>query len=161
TADGTAFAYDPDSNTGDYFPMNAILRFPAWETNKTFNLFVLNNHGFTGDRTFWISLTNASAGALAYPATAAVTIIEDDPFGSTLSVTSNQVPASIGTDFGALQVMVWPAEAYGQWRLAGELFWRDSGEVVSGLVPSDYVVQFSSVANFNYLPDQVVYVFAG
>jgi len=80
TADGTAVAYDSNSATGDYDALSSTqLRFPEGETNKSFNVGIINDQLFTGDRTFWVALTNATgAGKLAYPATAAITIVDDD-----------------------------------------------------------------------------------
>jgi len=161
TADGTALAYDYDADSGDYIPVETTLNFPAGETNKSFDVFILNDHVFTGDRTFWIALSNSEGGLLAYPATASITIMEDDPFGPTGSFTATNLPTLLDTNFGNLQIFVGPAEASGQWRLVGELFWRDSGELVGGLIPTNYAIEFKSVANYDYLFGVTLLVTAG
>src|SRR5439155_25176987 len=154
---------DLDSNTGDYRPASGTLTFPDWETNKSFTVSLIREQGFRGDRTFWITLANATGGArLAYPATAAVTIIEADPFGPTQSSPTNRPPADLVlTNLGALQVYLEPARAIGQWRLAGELFWRSSGEVAIGLLQNNYVIEFKSLANYYEVPDFIAPVLAG
>jgi len=167
TYDGTAVAYDPDSDSGDYLPAGGTLTFPVGETNKSFVVSFVNDDVFTGDRTFWITLTNATGGGrLAYPATGAITIIEDDPFGSVASSTTNQLPESLAlTNVGSLQVYLEylppAAQGQGQWRLAGELFWRDSGALVSGLIPTNYVVEFKSIPNYYDLLDLSLSVAGG
>ena len=161
TSDGTALAYDPDSDSGDYIPASGTLTFPAGETNKSFIVSIINDDVFKGDRTFWIALTNVTGGGqLAYPARAAITIIEDDPFGSVGSFTTNQLPASVA-NLGALQVYLEPTNAYGQWRLAGDFFWKSSGDVVSGLAQDNYLIEFKSVTNYYDLPDLIVRVAPG
>src|SRR5206468_8882462 len=155
--------YDQDTDTGDYGSSIGALSFPDGEAEKSFSIPLLNDQVFTGDRIFWISLTNATGGArLAYPATAAITIIEDDPFGPTESYPTNRPPADLAlTNIGALQVNLEPARAFGQWRLAGELFWRSSGEMLAGLPQNNYVIEFKSLTNYYDLPDFIAPVIAG
>src|SRR5262249_20692946 len=120
TSDGTALAYDFDSDSGDYFPLEARLNFLDGEMNKSFLVSFINDSVFTGDRTFWINLSDVSTNAqLAYPATAAITIIEDDPFGRRGSLTTNELPSVLATNFGGLQIFLDPTNA--QWRITGEL----------------------------------------
>jgi Calx-beta domain/Domain of unknown function (DUF5122) beta-propeller len=161
TADGTAVAYDLDSDTGDYSPVSTPLNFPDWETNKSFNVGIINDEIFTSDRTFWIALTNETGGGkLAYPATAAITILEDDRFGAAASVTTNQLPAPLPpTSPGALQVFMRPT--YGEWRLAGEISWRNSGATADGVVPAIYTVESKPISSYYDLEDITVLVSAG
>jgi hypothetical protein len=60
-----------------------------------------------------------------------------------------------------LQVYLVPAAAFGQWRSAGELFWRNSGELVGGLPADNYIVEIKSVTDYYDLPGLQVSVLAG
>jgi sugar lactone lactonase YvrE len=51
---------------------------------------------------------------------------------------------------GSLQVSLLPASANGQWQFPWDQFWRNSGDVVSNLVPGNYPIVFADVPN--YLP---------
>jgi hypothetical protein len=67
--------------------------------------------------------------------------------GGALSVTIE--PASVATAAG---------DARGQWRLAGETAWRDSGAVVEGLFAGPYEVEFKTVEGRETPPQQTVNV---
>jgi sugar lactone lactonase YvrE len=53
---------------------------------------------------------------------------------------------------GQLVVTLLPPEASGQWRLAWDQFWRNSGDVVSNLVPGNYAVIFRDVPGYLAYP---------
>lgn len=151
TADALAVSYDYDSDSGDYYAINpsATLSFPSWPTNKSFLVFINDDAEFEGEESFWLMLTNATGGArLAYPATASVVIIDDEPFGETKSFTTSRPPDQPpGPELrGGLQVNLEPS--FGQWRLAGELDWRNSGQVVSNLEATIYEMEFKPLTNY-------------
>jgi hypothetical protein len=150
TGEGTALKYDFSTELGDYEEKSVILNFLVNETSKSVPIGLNNDAEYVGDRTFWVYLTNLSVGAqLAYPAKAAVTILEDDPFGPPGSVTSNSLPATLPQTYatGGLQVDLLPS-GIGQWRLAGEVAWRNSGGVVSNLAAGLHTVEFKALPDY-------------
>src|SRR6185503_4027561 len=118
TADALAVAYDLDTDTGDYYSIGtSTLSFPSGPASKSFLVFVNNDSQYEGDESFWVMLTNATAGAqIAYPSAALVLILDDEPFGPTESFTTNHIPEQISSSDmrGGLQVTLQPS--FGQWR---------------------------------------------
>ncbi|HOX58468.1 MAG TPA: choice-of-anchor Q domain-containing protein [Candidatus Paceibacterota bacterium] len=53
---------------------------------------------------------------------------------------------------GQLVVKLLPAEAKGQWRFGWDQFWRNTGDVVSNLVPGNYPVVFRDVPGYLAYP---------
>ena len=77
TTNGTAIAGSA------YTATSGTLTFPAGATSATFTVPILDNTVFGGDRTFQVTLSSPGGGAtLATPATASVTIQENDTPGS-------------------------------------------------------------------------------
>ncbi|PYS36518.1 MAG: hypothetical protein DMF75_00790 [Acidobacteria bacterium] len=66
------------SSRCDYISALGTLKFAAGETSKTISVLIINDSYLEGPETFNISLTNPSGASLGSPATAAVTIIDND-----------------------------------------------------------------------------------
>ncbi len=125
------------------------LDFAAGETEKTIVVPIANDVQFTGDRNFRIALAATAPGVAGRRSTAEIRIVENDLIaGRTGSVLDATAPQPGATPSGAFRVTLSPPAASGQWRLAGEFLWHDSGETVTGLVPGAYTVEFRKVLNF-------------
>ncbi len=73
TADDTALAGD------DYTAASGTLDFAEGEMSRSFNVTILDDSVYEGDEDFTVTLSNVQGGAsLGTPATAAVTLLEDD-----------------------------------------------------------------------------------
>jgi hypothetical protein len=141
TRDGTALAGD------DYLARTGTLEFANWETTAVLPpIYTGNDFVFRGDRTFTVHLSaSTGGGGLTEPANATVTIIDDDLLGAPDSCLQFDWPSPLlPRTNAALQVVLLPPGAGGQWRLAGELAWRNNEDVATGLAPDNYLVEFRS-----------------
>jgi hypothetical protein len=75
TADGTA------SSGGDYIAMSGIITFAPGERSKSFSVFVTDDGVKEANETFSVVLSNAANAVLGSPASAIVTIIDNDKKG--------------------------------------------------------------------------------
>jgi hypothetical protein len=133
------------SSGTDFQPRSGTLAFTSGETQKNLpSIAIGNDFEYLGDRVFYVSLSNASVGALiGSPARATVTILDDDGIALSDSFLTNRVSAALASEPTAvLKVSLQPTNAGGQWRLFGELKWHDSDATVSGLVMGNYSVEF-------------------
>lgn len=76
TGDGSANAYT------DYIPANGTLAFAAGQMNATFNVILLNNGAYTGNRTIDLTLSNVTGvtgNAMLGNSMATLTIIDSSP----------------------------------------------------------------------------------
>jgi hypothetical protein len=74
TSDGTAIA------GSDYTAVSGSLRFADGVTSRTFTIDIINDADYEGDETVKLALSNPTAGVgLGSPASAVLTIAEDDP----------------------------------------------------------------------------------
>ena len=74
TSDGSATA------STDYFAESGLLSFADGVTSQSFDIAIINDTSYEGDESFGLALSAVSGGAsLGTPATATVTITEDDP----------------------------------------------------------------------------------
>ncbi len=79
----------------DYFPLAQTLELEPSESTATVQVFLVDDFEARGDRTFTVTLSNPSTGAvLGDPAVATVTIVDDDvpPTSTTLPATGTPVP---------------------------------------------------------------------
>src|SRR6185369_12869645 len=72
TANGSA------SSAGDYTAMSGIITFAAGERSKSFSVFVTDDGVKEANETFSVGLSNAANAVLGSPASATVTIIDND-----------------------------------------------------------------------------------
>jgi hypothetical protein len=159
---GSAVPYDPETGSGDYAALSrSPLTFTTSETSKNIPIFIYNDDLVEGDETFSVTLTGASDGALlAYPATATVTIIDDECLGQHGSFTNTALPAAVPLATGALRVDI-SSPATAQWRLAGDPVWRSPGSTAVGLVAGHYEVLFKPVLGYRVPEKITVQIFAG
>ena len=66
------------SNPGDYAAQSAILTFAAGESSKTFSVFITDDIVAEANETFSLILSDVSNGLLGSPATATVSIVDND-----------------------------------------------------------------------------------
>ncbi|MEI8079185.1 MAG: hypothetical protein WCH61_06115, partial [bacterium] len=117
---------------------------------------ILDNFLDRPDIQFQVQLLFPSPGAaLGSPATATVTIHENDVGGATNSLLTVALPTSQPLMNGQLTVTLAPPEAGGQWRFPWDLGWRTSGQPATGLVPGDYPIEFRSLSNYLAYPPTV------
>lgn len=72
TSNGTALA------GSDYSAVSGYLTFGASETTKTFTIPILEDSAIEGDETFFVTLSSPSGAMLGSPASATITIIDND-----------------------------------------------------------------------------------
>jgi hypothetical protein len=116
-----------------------------------------NDFAFNGDRTFFVKLSNPTAGArIAYPATASVTILDDDGVGVPDLLTNALLPSPLTppASSGVLVMSLDPTNC--QWRLIGDDAWHNSGDAVTGLTANFYQVELKPLTG--YLPHDPVTV---
>lgn len=158
TQDGTALGGP------DYQTRSNLLSFASGETVKSLTIGIADDFETEGDQTFSVRLLNPTGGALiGTPGAAFVTIIDNDGVGSPDSLVEVLLPnpSAPPPSTGILVAQLQPGAAGGQWRLAGEFAWRDSGSAARGLVTGNYRLEFKPVSGFLEPPAQTVPVTAG
>ncbi len=143
----------------DYQSRTGTLAFSSADKFKNVIIAIADDLQTEGDEQFAVTLSlpqNAN-GVIADPASAAVTIVDNDIVGLSDSFPSSAPPSARPAPTGALQVTLQPSAANGQWRLAGELQWHNSGDVITGLTADNYQVEFRPVTAYvapdtRYLP---------
>jgi hypothetical protein len=145
TSDGTATA-SQGFTLKDYRPASGRINVGA--TNALVRVLLDGDTEYEGDEVFYVTLSDPSAGGrLAYPAQARVFIVDDDRFGPDGSFLTNAPPSPAPAATGSLTVYLTP-DSVGQWRLVGGWDWYSSGQTVSGLVTTNYQVEFRRVLDF-------------
>ncbi len=132
-----------------YTEKHGTITFAANETGvttKTITVPLLPKAATGGTLYFSVQLLNASApNVIGIPSSTGVFILNDYPTDVSLSQPGiARGPQAAPATGGALSVTLTPA-GVGQWRLFGELDWRDSGTSVTGLTSGNYPVQFKPV----------------
>ncbi len=149
TLSGSAVAVS--GGLGDYYPASGSLSFTTEETSQTVTISIVDDLAYEGDQQFSFALSlPGSEGSLGSPATATISIIENDPPVSTNSLLERLNPGAVPRHDGQLRVSLLPASAGGQWRLVWETAWRNSGAVISGMPGGNYEVEFKPATG--YLP---------
>jgi hypothetical protein len=142
------------SSTGglDYESRTETLSFTSTDRLRNVIITIADDLEVEGDEQFQATLTNPETGAsVAGIPSAVVTLMDNDGGGVSDSLTSTVLPGASGPADGVVTVSLAPAGANGQWRLAGQLNWRDSGAMISGLVTGNYSIEFRP-ANGYYPP---------
>src|SRR5262249_25820870 len=109
-----------------------------------------------GNQQFTFILTDVvgSIGSIGNPSAAIITIIDDDPPGSTNSVFERVNPGEVPPHDDQLRVFLQAGAGLGggafggQWKLGWETAWRDSGTSVGGLSAGNYEIVFKPVSGF-------------
>ena len=105
TADGTAQA------GSDYTAASGTLTFTPTDTEKTFTVTILDDTIYEGSETFIVSLSNPTNSSLGDPASATVTITDDDPLpeivlsNATYSVDEDGVSVTITAQISGARSM--------------------------------------------------------
>jgi hypothetical protein len=81
----------------DYTTAIGTLNFAAGETSKTFSIFITDDNWKEGDETFTVSLHNPVGGIMGTPATATITILDND------ATQSNSNPIDVTNFFVRMQ----------------------------------------------------------
>jgi hypothetical protein len=149
TANGSAIAGT------DYIPTNGTFNFGASQTSTNILIIITNDLTFEGNETFAVKLSSPAGATLAYPSTTTVTILENDPIGSTSSVTGTPLPGPLPLATGKLSLSITSPPTNGLWRLAGQALWQSSGTTVSNLVTGNYRVEFAPVSGYRR-PDAMI-----
>jgi hypothetical protein len=66
----------------DYLPVSETLVFDLGETSQIVPIFLIDDFSGRGDRSFNVTLSNPTNAVLGDPASAAVTVTDDDPPGT-------------------------------------------------------------------------------
>jgi hypothetical protein len=158
TSPGTAIFFNSTSGEGDFNPVMETLRFLPEETAKEVFVGVRQDDLVEGDESFTVTLAQpTSDSAVANPATASITILDDDIFGHRGSLMEPIVPDPLPPTLpSGLRVILDQdtPDVGGQWRLLGEPFWRSSGTLATGLAQGNYIVDFRPVSGYS-APDRV------
>jgi hypothetical protein len=146
------YATTPLTATGglDYLDRTGRLSFAASDTAKTVIIPIGDDFLAEGDETFQFALslvTNFPNALIVTPGRAFVTLRDND-VAAPDSFATNQNPALPPVANGTLVVNLEPPAALGQWRLLGEMNWRDSGAQVDGLVSANYAIEFRPVTGY-------------
>jgi hypothetical protein len=161
TANGSAVAYT--EGFGDYQGSSGSLVFTPSQTSQTITVPIIDDPSYEGNQQFAFILTDVVGGngSLGSPSSAVITIIEDDPPGSTNSFVEKVNPGSMPLHDGQLRVILQPlqvpepAEFDGRWRLAWESGWHNSGATLNGLSSGNYEVECKPVSGF-LLPSNTI-----
>jgi hypothetical protein len=101
TSNGTA------TGGADYATQTGTLNFADGETSKTITISILEDQIVEGDETFMVTLSNPTGGAtLGSPATATITIGDNDTCSYTLPNANRAVSSSVGTFSDAYKTLV-------------------------------------------------------
>jgi hypothetical protein len=138
--------------SGSYFAISNVLLFPSGMTSTNLTIQLVNDLVYRpnpDNLLFSVKLAEPSPNwLLAEPATATITIIDDDPPSSTNSLTDVIFPGPPPAPLGSLQVDVLPGNAQGSWRFEWETAWRNSGSSATGLVPGEYPIELIPRSGF-------------
>jgi sugar lactone lactonase YvrE len=156
TIDGTAVG-GVEYSTGA-----GTLVFSGTQTQATINVPIVSDTGAAATTDFSIQLSNPSTGnVVGDPGSTEVYILNAHAGDLSLSQTSSIPPAAPPDSTGAITVNLIPYAAYGQWKLFGELNWRNSGDTATGLTSGNYEVEFASSDGYLQPAAQVVSLLAG
>jgi len=86
----------------DYTAVSNTLTFAPSDTTKTFTVPIVNDGAYKGNRSFTVSLSNATNGATIVAATATVTIVEDDA-QPVFAINSLALPEGSGFSFTVIR----------------------------------------------------------
>jgi hypothetical protein len=141
-------------------PQILTVSFPAGATGGTISIPLRSDLVFTGNRDFRVMLTTASGDGIINGLTSTtVTIEDDDPLGTTDSLTTRPAMPSLPSANATLTAQL--NAPLGAWRLLGETSWHSSGQIVRGLTAGNYFVEFRSVNGFIAPSDRTIPVAAG
>ena len=153
TADGTA--HGGSGYSGSYTIAQGSLLIASGQHSTNITIGIRDNFITGADIQFSVQLFNPSAGTLGTPATATVTIHQNDVGGATNSLLTTASPSAQPATAGSLTMVLTPPAAGGQWRFPWEQGWHLSGDSVTSLEAGNYPVQFRDVPNYLAYPATV------
>jgi hypothetical protein len=160
-------AYNTIDGTGtsglEYTGTQGTLFFGAEDTQETLTVPILALPDAPGITFFSVQLSNPSSGGTisSSGSSTEVSILNPSTGDLTLSLTPSTPPQAPPAATGSITVNLTPAGAYGQWKLFGELLWRDSGDTAAGLTSANYEVEFKPVEGYQQPAEQVVPLLPG
>ena len=139
---------------GDYFdPGTQTLSFTGPQT-KLFLVPLWDDSAVETDEVLYAELSNATGALIGGPGRSRVLLVENDVFGnSTPGEMRLPAPILAAPATGSLAVHLTGDDNKGQWRLVGEVDWRDSsddpgGAPATGLTSGNHQVEFRPVEGF-------------
>jgi hypothetical protein len=124
----------PANEISDYLGTNGVLSFQGTEVTKTIEIPIINDALVEGNETFKVTLVQTNSGG--QPTEALVTIVDND------SLLQAVAPTQVDTnELGRLRIYLTNDGGVGAWRPLGQR-WLSSGEVLGGLAPGEYEVEF-------------------
>ncbi|MEO5714037.1 MAG: trypsin-like peptidase domain-containing protein [Luteolibacter sp.] len=133
---------------GDYFdPGIQTLSFTGPGT-KSLLLPLWNDSDIESDEVLYADLSSATGALIGGPGRSRILLIENDVFGTSIpGVMKLPVPVLPAPAAGSLAVNLIGDDDKGQWRLSGEVDWRNSsdnpgGAKATGLTGGNYKVEF-------------------
>lgn len=157
----------------DFTSTTGTLSFASGQLTKDITVPLLYRINAPNPAYFTVQLSNPSliAGSpvptvIGIPGSEGIYILNDHPTDLSLSQISTTPfpiiqPQTAPGATASLSVTLSPALAGGQWRLFGELAWRNSGTVAQGLTAGNYGVEFKPVNGYVAPAVQIVPVPAG
>ena len=170
TMDGGARAQN-GATPGDYGRLSGALSFSAGQLSAPIVIPIYNDFGYETNQSFTVVLSTTDPSVIVTnPAVATVIIVNDDPAPTTNSVTTVLNPPALPGlgGLGTLQVSTLctnlagiASTNIGQWRLAWDTVWHNSGDTLSKLQPGNYDLVFQSRDGFTPPLGQTIAVSAG
>ena len=156
TVDGTAIS------GVEYVATSGTLSFGPSDVQEIITVPILVQDNAPASSNFSIQLLNPSPGpTVGTPGSILVTVLNNDSSVASLLTPAYTLPQAAPLANGSITVNLTPAQADGQWKLFGELDWRDSGDRATGLTSGNYEVEFKPAAGYQQPSIMVVPLLAG
>ena len=146
----------------EYSATQGTLNFAAGQTQATITVPILQDDSAPATTDFSIQLSNPTSGdTIGTQGGAGIFIVNGLVGNLTLPQGTLTPPQAAPVSTGSITVDLSPSAAEGQWRLFGELNWRDSGDTAAGLTAGNYEVEFETSQGYQQPPLQVVPLLSG
>jgi hypothetical protein len=146
----------------EYTGTSGTLNFAVNQTVGSITVPILPDGSAPGTSYFAVELTNPSAGnAIGSSGSAGVIILNEILGDVSISKTPGTAPQGAPAATGSITVNLSALPANGQWRLLGELDWRNGGTTATGLTMGNYEIEYKPVNGYEQPGLQVVPLFAG
>jgi len=145
----------------EYTGTQGTLFFAASQTQATITVPIIQDSSAPGSTDFSIQLSDPSTGAIiGAPGSINVTILNALAGDLNTSQPTFTLPGTAPGSTGSITVDLFPS-GVGQWKLFGEVNWRDSGGTATGLSAGNYEVESSPVEGYQQPDVLVVPLLAG
>ena len=152
----------------DFTYKQGTLSFALDELVKDITVPLLYRVGAPDPAFFTVQLSNPSfipnssvPTVIGIPGSEGIYILNDHPTDLSLSKLAATLPQAAPQATASITVTVSPSQAGGQWRLFGELGWRNSGTAATGLTSGNYQIEFKPVNGYLTPALQVIPLAAG